>query len=324
MPQHQWSSARIRVEDRGDGVIVAYLAADELGLFRREDSPEFVDLVTRADRDPSVRAVVLTGTHPERFVSHADLGWLQEEGALLPPVGSGVTKVVVGLAHLLNRSKLTRWLASKTTLTGALQSDALHDALTRMSTSSTIFVAALNGTALGLGAEISWACDLRLMADGDFSIGHLEILLGFPPGAGGTQRMSRLIGRHRALVAMLEGRPLPAREALEVGAIDEIVAPDQLLARAVERASYLAARPTEAIGAVKRAVNVGASLPMDKALRLEASEFLPLLRHPQAQDIMLRYVRSTAETGELPLYRSGGYANALEKGDAAVDVNVRT
>ena len=322
MPQHQWSSGRIRVEDCGDGVIVAYLAADELGLFRREDGPEFFDLVARADRDPTVRAVVFTGTHPQRFISHADLGWLQEDGSVIPPVGRGVTKVVVKLGHLFNRNSLTRWVASKTPLMGAVQLDRMHETLIRMTTSSTIFVAALNGTALGLGAEISWACDLRLMADGDFSIGHLEILLGFPPGGGGTQRMPRLIGAHRALVAILEGRPLPAREALELGAIDEIVAPDRLLARAVERARYLAARPAQAIGAVKRAVNVGASLTVAEGLQLERVEFLALLPHPQAQDIMKRYVRDTAEAGELPVYRSGGYAAALENGNAAVNVKV--
>lgn len=320
MPLHHFSGERIRVEDGGDGVIIAYLAASELGLFLREDGPDFFDLVERADRDPAVRAVVFTGTHPERFVSHADLGWLQEDGSVIPPVSRRVTAVVVKLGHMLNRNGLTRWIASKTPLTGAVQLDRMQATLTRMSTSSTIFVAALNGTALGLGAEISWACDLRLMADGDHSIGHLEILLGFPPGAGGTQRLPRLIGAHRALVAMLEGRPFSAREALEVGAIDEIVAPDQLLERAVERARYLAARPTEAIGAIKRAVNVGASLTMAEGLQLEGAEFLALLPHAQAQEIMLGYVRDTAEAGELPLYQAGGYAAALEHGKAAVAV----
>ncbi|HEX7825939.1 MAG TPA: enoyl-CoA hydratase/isomerase family protein [Mycobacterium sp.] len=322
MPQHQWSSRRIRVEDAGDGVLIAYLGSDELGLFRREDGPEFFDLVERADRDPAVRAVVFTGTHPERFISHADLGWLQEDGAAIPPVGRRITNVVVKIGHQLNRHKFTRWIASKTPLTGAVQLDRVHATLTLISTSSTIFVAALNGTALGFGAEISWACDLRLMADGDYSIGHLEVLLGFPPGGGGTQRLPLLIGTHRALVAILEGRPFPAKEALEVGAIDEIVAPDQLLSRAVERARYLAARPTEAIGAIKRAVNAGTSLTMAKGLELEGTEFLALLPHAQAQEIMLRYVRETAENGELPLYQPDGYATALQNG-AAVDITSR-
>ena len=69
-------------------------------------------------------------------------------------------------------------------MTGALQVDAMHNALSLMSTSSTIFVAALNGSALGLGAEIAWACDRRLMAEGDYVIGHPEVLFGFAPAPG--------------------------------------------------------------------------------------------------------------------------------------------
>jgi enoyl-CoA hydratase/carnithine racemase len=157
------------------------------------------------------------------------------------------------------------------------------------------------------------------MAEGDFFIGHLEVLLGFPPGAGGTQRMPRLIGSHRALVAILEGRPLFAEEALAVGAIDEIVPADRLISRAVERARYLAARPTQAIAAIKRAVNVGGSLSMAEGLHLESAEFLAALPQRQAQEIMLRYLHDTAETGELPLYQRGGYDAALEHGNTAVD-----
>jgi enoyl-CoA hydratase/carnithine racemase len=225
---------------------------------------------------------------------------------------------VVRIAHQFGRNKITRWLASKTPLLGAVQLDHMHRTLVRMTTSSTIFVAALNGSALGMGAELSWACDLRLMAEGDYFIGHLEVLLGFPPGAGGTQRLPRLIGSHRALVAILEGRPFPAEEALAIGAIDEIVPAEQLISRAVERASYLAARPTEAIAAIKRAVNVGGSLSMAAALQLEGAEFLAALPQRQAQELMLRYLRDTAETGELPLYQPGGYAAALQHGNTAI------
>jgi enoyl-CoA hydratase/carnithine racemase len=205
----------------------------------------------------------------------------------------------------------------------AIQMDQLHGTLVRMSTSSTIFVAALNGSVLGLGAEISWACDLRLMAEGDYFIGHPEILLGFPPGAGGTQRLPRIIGLHRGLVAILEGRPFPADEALAVGAIDEIVPADRLVERAVERAAQLAARPPGAIGAVKRAINVGASLSMAEGLHVEATEFLAAVPGPEAQDIMRRYLRDTEQNGELAFYRPGGYETALRYGSAAPDTTAR-
>jgi enoyl-CoA hydratase len=319
MSRQQHARQRIQTEELDGGVIVARFVGNDLGLFGREDAPELFDLVERADRDPNIRAVVFTGSHPHRFISHADLAWLQEDGSVIPPVSRSVTSVVARIAHQFGRTKLTRWLASKTPLMGAVQLDHMHETLVRITTSSTIFVAALNGSALGLGAELAWACDLRLMAEGAYFIGHLEVLLGFPPGAGGTQRLPRLIGSHRGLVAILEGKPFTAEEALAVGAIDELVPAERLISRAVERATYLAARPTEAIKAVKRAVNVGGSLSMAEGLHLERTEFLASLPQPQAQEIMLRYLRDTAETGELPLYQPGGYDAALAHGNAAVD-----
>jgi len=318
MAQRHRGGQYIQTEELDGGVLVARFVGNELGLFGRAAAPELIALVEGADRDPHVRAVVFTGSHPQRFISHADLAWLQEDGSVIPPVSRRVTSGVAKVAHQLGRTKFTRWLAGKTPMMGALQLDRIHQTLVRMTTSSTIFVAALNGSALGFGAEISWACDLRLMAEGDYFIGHLEVLLGFPPGAGGTQRLPRLIGSHRALVAILEGRPLPAEEALEVGAIDEIVPADRLISRAVERATYLAARPTTAIAAIKRAVNVGGSLSMAQGLHLESAEFLAALPQRQAQEIMLRYLRDTAESGELPLYQAGGYSAALRHGNTAV------
>ena len=323
MSQSRPGAQRIQTEKLDGGVIVARFVGNELGLFCREDAPELFDLVERADRDPDVRVVVFTGSHPGRFISHADLAWLQEDGSVIPPVGRGVTNVVARIAHQFGRNKLTRWIARKTPLTGAVQLDLMHETFLRMSTSSTIFVAALNGSVLGLGAEISWACDLRLMAEGDYFIGHPEVLLGIAPGAGGTQRLPRLIGSHRALVAILEGKPFPAEEALAIGAIDEIVPADRLMARAIERGTHLAARPTEAIAAIKRSVNVGGSLSMAEGLHLERTEFLASLPQRQAQDIMLRYLRDTAENGELSLYQPGGYAAALRHGSAAVGTTTR-
>jgi enoyl-CoA hydratase/carnithine racemase len=109
----------------------------------------------------------------------------------------------------------------ETPLWGAVQLDRMHTTFLRMNGSGVIFVAALNGSALGLGAEFAWACDLRVMADGDFFIGHPEVLLGINPGGGGTQRLTRLIGTHKSLLAILEGKPLTPAEALANGAVDE-------------------------------------------------------------------------------------------------------
>ena len=121
-------------------------------------------------------------------------------------------------------------------------------------------------------------------------------------------------------MAILEGKPFSAADALALGVIDEIVPAADLLDRSVERATHLAARTPQAIAAIKRAVNVGASLPMAQGLHLERTEFLASLPQRPAQEIMLRYLSDTATQGELPLYLPGGYAAALQHGNASVDM----
>jgi enoyl-CoA hydratase len=127
-------------------------------------------------------------------------------------------------------------------LWGSVQLDRLHATFLRMNGSGVIFVAALNGSALGLGAEFAWACDLRVMADGDFFIGQPEVLLGIMPGGGGTQRLTRLIGTHQSLIAILEGKPFTPAEALANGAVDAVVPADEVIARATELAEHFGSR----------------------------------------------------------------------------------
>jgi hypothetical protein len=128
---------RIQIEELDGGVMVARFVGNDLGLFGREDAPELFELVERADRDPGIRAVVFTGSHPNRFISHADLQWLQQDGSVIPPVGRRLTSVVARVAHQFGRNKLARWVASKTPLMGAVQLDHMHETLVRMTTSST-------------------------------------------------------------------------------------------------------------------------------------------------------------------------------------------
>jgi hypothetical protein len=175
-------------------------------------------------------------------------------------------------------------------------------------------VAALNGSTLGLGAEFAWACDLRVMADGDFFIGHPEVLLGINPGGGGTQRLTRLIGTHRSLVAILEGKPFTPAEALANGAVDELVPQEKVVARAVELAEYFGSRPKGAIAAIKRSVYFGGSMSLSEGLHVERTEFLIADQSKEAQDLMLGYLATTDATGALPLYNPDTYARALESG----------
>ncbi|WTE74774.1 enoyl-CoA hydratase/isomerase family protein [Streptomyces sp. NBC_01615] len=202
----------------------------------------------------------------------------------------------------------------RTPLRGALQLERLHTTFLRMNGSGVIFVAALNGSALGLGAEFAWACDLRVMADGDFFIGQPEILLGIIPGGGGTQRLTRLIGTHRSLVAILEGKPFTPAEALANGAVDEVVPQDEVVARAVELAEHLGARSKGSVAAAKRSVYFGGSMSLADGLHVERTEFFTRVLSKEGQELMLDYMETTDATGELPLYRPDTYAQALASG----------
>jgi enoyl-CoA hydratase/carnithine racemase len=115
-------------------------------------------------------------------------------------------------------------------------------------------------------------CDVRFLAE-DATVGQPEINLGIIPGAGGTQRLTRLIGPGKARDLVYTGRFVSAAEALDIGLADRVVPGDELDAAALEYATALAAGPTRAIGEAKRAINEGLEMPMDAALSLEAEAF---------------------------------------------------
>jgi enoyl-CoA hydratase/carnithine racemase len=271
-------------------------------------------LVDRADRDPNIRAVVFTGTHPDRFLSHSDVTWLQEGGVGFPPINTGTAGVVSRMARLINKIPIVRSLAAMTKLKTLLQLDNMHATFLKMNASGTIFIAALNGSALAIGAELAWACDLRIMADGDFVIGLTEVLLTLTPGGGGSQRLPRLIGMQQSLSAILEGRPFTPAEALALGAIDEVVPQNKVLERSIERAEYLSRRSKKSLGAIKRSVYFGSSMSLEKGLQLEHAEFLVRDQSKEAQQLMLDYIAATESTGELPLLNREKYARALNRG----------
>src|SRR6201993_3067695 len=308
--------SHLEIDDRG-AVLIVRIDGGPHSLFGLDIANELEQFVDRVNCDPRIHAVVFTGAHPGRFVSHADVRWLQEEGAAVPPLGRRGASAIARVARGADRARVLEPVVRKTPLWGAVQLDRLHTTFLRMNASGIIFVAALNGSALGLGAEFAWACDLRVMADGDFFIGQPEILLGINPGGGGTQRLPRLIGTHRSLVAILEGKPFTPAQALANGAVDEVVAPEDVVTRATELAEYLGKRPKGAVAAVKRSVYFGGSMSLSEGLHVERTEFLQTDQSEVGQKLMRDYLATTEATGELPLYRPDTYAQALESGQVA-------
>ena len=306
-------NGHIDVEDRGP-VLVARIDGGPHALFDAALVKQLKELVDRADSDPKVHAVVFTGTHPDRFLSHSDVRWLQQGGVGFPPINTGFAGIATRMGRFINKVPIVRTLAGMTRLKSLLELDSFHATFLKMNASGVVFVAALNGSALAVGAEFAWACDLRIMADGDFVIGLSEVLLALTPGGGGSQRLPRLIGIQKSLVSILEGKPFTPAQALALGAVDEVVPQDKVLARAIERAEYLSLRSKESIGAIKRSIYFGSTLPLEDGLQLEHAEFLVRDQSKEAQKRMLAYIAAMEATGELPLMKRDTYAHALSVG----------
>jgi enoyl-CoA hydratase/carnithine racemase len=135
-------------------------------------------------------------------------------------------------------------------------------------------IAAINGHALGGGSELTLCCDYRVMVeDGRSRIGQTESALGIIPGAGGTQRLPRLIGKAKAVRYIIESTRLSAREAEAVGWVDIAVTPAEFQASVDALAGKLAKAATFAIAMIKDAVLRGFDLPLDQALEIEARNF---------------------------------------------------
>ncbi|MET0236713.1 MAG: enoyl-CoA hydratase/isomerase family protein [Kibdelosporangium sp.] len=136
-------------------------------------------------------------------------------------------------------------------------------------------VAAITGYALGGGYELALCCDRRIAGD-NARLGQPEILLGIIPGAGGTQRLARLIGPSRTKDIVYTGRFVEAVEALEIGMVDEVVAPDDVYTAARKWASQFSGAATRALAAAKAAIDGGLDGDLDAGLRLETALFTGL------------------------------------------------
>lgn len=136
-------------------------------------------------------------------------------------------------------------------------------------------IAAVSGVAFGAGCELAMMCDI-IVADPQARFGQPEAAVGIMPGAGGVQRLVRLIGPKAASLMLLTGDPLDARRAFELGLVSLLSEPGQARALALDVARRIARMPPKAVAAIKRNLAGGADLPLDAALALENREFLLL------------------------------------------------
>jgi enoyl-CoA hydratase len=208
---------------------------------------DLLDALSSLATDVSTRCVVVTGTG-RFFVAGADIAVMRD-------------------LSVDNHVKMRRWI----------EVQRLIETMPKPA------IAAMNGHALGGGAELALATDLRVLAD-SATFGFPEMQLGLFPGAGGSQRLPRLVGSHRAKRLMIDAQRLSAEAALDYGLVD-VVVPDASFGRTVDELAHrYAAMPTAAIGLLKRAVFDGYGRPLDEALEREQEAVMKLISTQDAAE----------------------------------------
>jgi enoyl-CoA hydratase len=191
-----------------------------------------------------------------------EVGSRDEIGALILTGGGRAFVAGADIGELTNRSALE----------GRRLARLGQDVFRRFETSRKPTVAAVNGFALGGGCELAMACHVRIASDAA-KFGQPEVKLGLIPGYGGTQRLTRLVGRGRALQLLLTGEMIDAPEAYRIGLVNRVVPPDQLLAQARSMVQQMLTNAPLALAACIELVDRGYHIPLEDALDLEATRF---------------------------------------------------
>ena len=167
--------------------------------------------------------------------------------------------------------------------------DALGGACDLLEAIDTVSIAAINGFALAGGLELALGCDLRYAA-ADAKLGQPEIGLGVIPGAGGTQRLVRLIGPGRTRELVYTGRIVEADEALRLGLVERLLPPDAVLPTAIEDARRFATGPRQALSAAKAAIAAATTSPGAPGIQAEREAFLALFGTPDQREGMTAFL----------------------------------
>ncbi len=230
-------------------------------------SRELVQLIGKLEGDDNTRVLIITGGVEGKFITHYSVD------ELAASAGDPAECARV----------MPRFFA------------ASHRTLNRVMLLPQAVIAAINGDCMGGGYELALACDFRLAADGPYQIGLIEILLGLLPGGGGTQRLTRLIGRGPALEALLFGTAYSPAEACRIGMVNRVVPPEQLMPTAMEWARTLATRAPRSIAAIKRAVYLGGDRDLETGLYVERNEMAGVIISEDARNLMDAYNQAVAK-----------------------------
>jgi enoyl-CoA hydratase len=211
------------------------------------------------DADPACYCIVLTGAGDRAFAAGADI---------LELAGQTPASLAAG-------DEFAAW-----------------DRIGRIRTP---IIAAVRGHALGGGCELAMACDMIVAGD-DAQFGQPEIKIGVMPGAGGTQRLTRAIGKARAMELILTGRPISAREADAIGLVTSVVPAEATVDAALELAARIAAMPPLAVRAAKESVKQAFELSLTAGLELERRNFFKLFASEDQREGMAAFVEKRPPT----------------------------
>lgn len=190
--------------------------------------------------------------------------------------------VITGNRHFAAGADIGRFVDSFDTTGDEEIASELFDTIVELENLAKPTIAAISGYALGGGLELAMGADFRYMAE-DATVGQPEILLGIIPGAGGTQRLPRIVGYQRAKEMNLSGRHIGAEEALAIGLADKVVPAEELVATAKADAAKWAEGPTLGYAAVKESMNGGWGRPILDALAVERRVFNQVFRTADAK-----------------------------------------
>ena len=220
---------------------------------------ELTDALEALDQDATCRAIVITGAGDRAFAAGADI---PELAAQTP-----TSLTVDDHFHRWERIKRIR----------------------------KPLIAAVRGHALGGGCELAMTCDM-IVAGEDAKFGQPEIRLGVMPGAGGTQRLTRAIGKARAMELILTGRSIDAREAEAHGLVTSVVPADETVPKALELGARIASMPPVAVMAAKAAVNRAEELPLEAGLEFERRNFYLLFDTEDQKEGMAAFGENRSPT----------------------------
>jgi enoyl-CoA hydratase/carnithine racemase len=171
-----------------------------------------------------------------------------------------------------------------------------NETLQRLENTPKLTLAALNGHCVGGGFEVALACDLRIARAGAYQVGLPEVSLGVLPGTGGTQRLTRVVGKARAIEMMVEGQALPVEDARAAGLVHKVwdaEGHDEFLRRVIAYAHGFCppGRASLAVGAIKRAVQSGADMSLEQGLALERELQQQLFRSHDAKEGLVAFTQ---------------------------------